>query len=199
MGLDKKTLVVKSDIIFGTGHWQGLKRENLGDYLELIKNNYQFIMRGEVENDISYQQIIPYIIFSCQNKYFLYHYLEKSNEPRLKDDWILGVGGHIDLVDAESSKNILETGMMREWQEEIDYKGRLIEKKLIGILNDETRTVEAVHLGLVYHFKGDSLDIRVKEQDVLEGALIDFGDLPKYIKNTGGWAPIVWRDYLSKI
>ena len=199
MGLDKKTLVVASDIIFKAGNWQGLKRENLEDYLELIKNNYQFIVRAEVENDISYQQIIPYIIFSYQNKYFLYHYLEKSNEQRLKNDWILGVGGHIDSDDAKSSKNILETGMMREWQEEIDYKGHIIEKKLIGILNDEARRVEAVHLGLVYHFRGDSPDIRVKEQDVLEGELIDFGDLPKYIKNTRGWAPIVWRDYLSKI
>ncbi len=87
---------------------------------------------------------------------------------------------------------------MREWNEEIDYKGNLIEKRLVGILNDETRPVEAVHLGLVYHFKGDIPDISVKEKDVLKGKLVELKELPKYMINTSGWAPIVWRDYLSK-
>ena len=87
---------------------------------------------------------------------------------------------------------------MREWNEEILYKGNLLEKKLMGILNDEKREVEAVHLGLVYLFVGDSPEISVKEKDILEGKLIDLKELGKNLENSGGWAPIVYQEYLSK-
>jgi len=198
MQKSEKVLVMVRDVIFKNEHWQGLKTKNLDYYLNLIKNNFQFKLRSEVENDPSWQQIIPYIVFNFQDKYFLYHYLEKAGEERLKNDYILGIGGHINPTDIEGNEDILESGMMREWNEEIEYKGNLIEKKLIGILNDEKRPVEAVHLGLVYLFKGDSSEISVREKDVLEGKLIERKELGKYVENTGGWAPIVYKEYLKK-
>lgn len=198
MGLDEKTLVVDRDIIFKNEHWQGIKRENLGYYLDLIRNNYQFKLRRDIEDDRAWQQIIPYILFNHGTKYFIYHYLEKAGEQRLKNDWMLGVGGHINPVDAKPGEDILEAGMMREWNEEIDYKGNLVEKKLIGILNDERRPVEAVHLGLVYLFRGNTSNIFVKEKDKIEGELVELKDLGPYMENIGGWAPIVYNEYLSK-
>jgi predicted NUDIX family phosphoesterase len=199
MNPNEKVLVVKKDIIFQNEHWQGLKKDNLSYLLDLIRNNYQFMPRGNVEDDPSWQQIVSYIIFSFENKYFLYRYLEKAGEQRLKNDWILGIGGHINSVDVKEGEDILEIGTMREWNEEVDYRGKFIEKKLVGILNDESRPVEAVHLGLIYHFKGDSPEIFVKEKDKIEGSLIEREKLIEYLKNTNGWAPIVWRDYLSKL
>ena len=56
---DEQILVVKSDVIFEKGIWRGLKTENLDYYLDLIKNNCEFKRRGDVENDPSFQQIIP--------------------------------------------------------------------------------------------------------------------------------------------
>lgn len=196
---DEKVLVVASNILFKNGSWQGLKTENLDYYLELIKNNCQFKRRGDVETDPSFQQIIPYILFNFEDKYFLYQYLEKAGEVRLKNDYIIGIGGHINLVDVKEGEDVLEAGMMREWEEEIDYKGNLLEKKLIGILNDDRRIVEEVHLALVYLFKGDTSDITVKEKDILKGELLNLEELGRRVKNTGGWAPIVYRDYLKKL
>ena len=198
MKKNEKVLVVAREIIFKNEHWQGLKTENLNYYLNLIKNNFQFRERSEIENDSSWQQIIPYIVFNFQDKYFLYHYLEKAGEKRLRNDYLLGVGGHINSIDLKPGEDILEAGSMREWNEEILYKGNLLEKKLIGILNDEKREVEAVHLGLVYLFVGDSPEISVKEKDILEGKLIDLKELGKNLENSGGWAPIVYQEYLSK-
>jgi len=198
MKKNEKVLVVAREIIFKNEHWQGLKTENLNYYLNLIKNNFQFRERSEIENDSSWQQIIPYIVFNFQDKYFLYHYLEKAGEKRLRNDYLLGVGGHINPIDLKPGEDILEAGSMREWNEEILYKGNLLEKKLIGILNDEKREVEAVHLGLVYLFVGDSPEIFVKEKDILEGKLINVKDLGKKLENSGGWAPIVYQEYLSK-
>lgn len=197
---DELVLVVPADIIFKEGRWQGLKTDNLDYYLDLINNNYQFKRRGDVENDASFQQIIPYIVFNFKDKYFIYKYLESAGEKRLVDSYQIGVGGHINPVDDEHGKNILEAGMMREWNEEVDFKGSLLEKKLIGILNDDSRPVEAVHLGLVYNFVGDSSEISIKETDKMEGELVDLKDIGEYIKGTAGaWVQVVYKEYLLKI
>lgn len=196
--LDEKVLVVKSDILFKDGIWQGLKKDNLEYYLDLINNNYEFKRRGDVEEDNSYQQIIPYILFNYQNKYFLYRYLKKAGEQRLKNDYIIGVGGHINQVDVKTTENILDAGRDREWQEEINYNGNL-DKKLIGILNDDRRPVEAVHLGLVYLFKGDSPDISVNEKDKMIGEMFDIKEIGEKVVGTEGWAPIIYDEYLKNL
>jgi predicted NUDIX family phosphoesterase len=196
---DEKVLVVPSEIIFKDGGWQGIKTDNLDYYLELIKNNYQFRKRGEVEDDPSFQQIIPYILFGFEDKFFLYKYIKEASEKRLLNTYQLGVGGHINLIDAEKG-DFLEAAATREWLEEINYKGNILEKKLVGILNDEARPVEKVHLGLVYHFIGDRPEISVKETEKLKGELISLDKLGDFLKNlTVGWAPIVYREYLAKI
>lgn len=210
---DEKVLVVPADIIFKQGRWQGLKTDNVNYYLDLIKNNYQFKRRGDVETDPSWQQIIPYIVFNYEDKFFIYKYLPKAGEQRLVDTYQIGVGGHINEIDLVSqsnaeinaeprgnARNILEEGMMREWQEEVDYKGNLLEKKVIGLLNDDSRPVEAVHLGLVYSFVGDSPEISIKEKEKMQGELVDLKDIGEKIKdNNGIWIKIVYRDYLKSL
>lgn len=195
---DEQILVVKSDIIFKDGKWQGLKTDNLDYYVDLIKKNCEFKRRGDMENDTSYQQIIPYILFNYQNKYFLYRYLKKAGEQRLKNDYIIGIGGHINKNDVKPGEDVLEAGRDREWDEEVEYKGRL-DKKLIGILNDERRPVEAVHLGLVYLFKGDTPDISVKEKDKMVGELASPEELESKAGNTEGWAPIIHNEYIKPL
>ena len=193
-------LVVPASVIFQRGYWQGLKTDNIDYYLDLIKKNHQFKKREDVENDPSFQQIIPYIVFNFKDKYFIYKYLESAGEKRLIDSYQLGIGGHINPVDVENGQDTLEAGMMREWSEEVDFKGNLLEKKLVGILNNDSRPVEAVHLGLVYNFTGDSPEISIKETDKMKGELIDLKNIGEYIKgNTGIWVQVVYKEYLAKI
>ena len=97
-----------ADILFGSDRWQGLKTDNLPNYLTIIKNNYQFKRRGDVEDDPSFQQIIPYIIFSYKDTYFIYKYLPKAGEQRLVNTYQIGVGGHINEFDGEK-ETILAT------------------------------------------------------------------------------------------
>jgi predicted NUDIX family phosphoesterase len=197
---DEKVLVVKSEILFTKEKWQGLKKDNLEYYVDLINKNYEFKRRGDVEEDDSYQQIIPYIVFNYNDKYFIYKYLENAGERRLVNHCQLGVGGHINKEDVGENKNVLETGMMREWNEEVDFKGNLLQKRLIGILNDNSTSVEKVHLGLVYNFAGDSPEIFVKETDKIKGELVSLGNLEKYIESSKGiWARIVYNEYLKNL
>lgn len=153
-----------------------------------------------MENDSSFQQIIPYIVFNFKDRYFIYKYLPKTGEQRLVDTYQFGIGGHINPIDGKSDKNVLEAGMMREWDEEVDFKGNLISKKLIGILKDDSRPVEQVHMGLVYSFVGDSPEISLKETEKMEGKLVDSKDIGKYIEgNLGVWMQIVYKEYLKKL
>lgn len=194
---DEQILVIPSQVLFQKEKWQGLKTDKLEYYLDLIKNSAEFKRRGDVETDNSFQQIIPYIVFNFQNKYFIYKYLPDAGEKRLVDTYQLGVGGHINLVD-HGNGNTLEAGMMREWEEEVDFKGNIIEKKLVGILNDDTNPVEQVHIGLVYNFVGDSPEISIKETDKMEGRLVDLKEIGEYIKgNPGIWVQIVFNQYLK--
>jgi len=197
---DEQILVVKSEILFKNGIWQGLKTDNLNYYLDLIKNNCEFKRRGDVEEDNNFQQIIPYIVFNFENKFFIYKYLPKAGEQRLVNTYQLGVGGHINKEDGDEDGDVLETGMMREWNEEVDFKGNIISKKLVGILNDDTNPVEQVHLGLVYSFEGDGPEISIKEIDKMAGELVDKKDIAEKIKNNNGiWVKIVFENYLSKL
>ena len=198
MKKNEKVLVVARDVLFKKGHWQGLRRDNLDYYLNLIKDNFEFKPRTEVENDPAWQQIIPYILFNFQDEYFLYRYLQKASEDRLKKDYHLGVAGHINPEDLGLKGDMLETAAIREWHEEVKYEGNLSEKKLIGVLNDERRMVEAVHFGLIYLFKGDSPLISVKEKDILKGELVKLKDLGNFVGNASTWAQIVYKEYLSK-
>ncbi len=197
---DEQILVVKSEILFKNGKWQGLKTENLDYYIDLIKNNCEFKRRGDMENDSSFQQIIPYILFSFKNKFFAYKYLSNAGEQRLVgNNYQLGVGGHINNEDADNKKDILETGMMREWTEEVDFKGNILTKKLVGIIKDESTSVEQVHVGLVYHFIGDSADIKIKETDKMEGLMIDLNDLSGNKISHSVWMQIVYNEYLKNL
>ncbi|OGZ79297.1 MAG: hypothetical protein A2312_00740 [Candidatus Staskawiczbacteria bacterium RIFOXYB2_FULL_32_9] len=196
---DEKVLVVKSDIIFKEGIWQGLKKDNLEYYLDLINKNYEFKRRGDVEEDNSYQQIIPYILFSFEDKFFAYKYLANAGEQRLvNNNYQLGIGGHINKDDIVSDKNILDQGMMREWQEEVDFKGNLLQKKLVGIINDDSGPVEKVHLGLVFHFVGDSLDINVIETDKMEGKLFELKEIENNLSYSP-WMKVVYEEYLKNL
>ncbi|MCX6720645.1 MAG: hypothetical protein NTW11_02470 [Candidatus Staskawiczbacteria bacterium] len=196
---DEQVLVVKSEILFADGRWQGLKTDNLDYYVDLIRNNCEFRRRGDMETDLSYQQIISYILFNYQNKYFLYRYLKQAYEQRLMNDYIVGVGGHINKEDVKPGEDIIEAGVEREWEEEVTYNGNLT-KKLVGILCDNRRPVERVHLGLVYVFEGDSPNISVKETDKMTGELVTLEDIKGKVEGINeGWAPLLYEEYLSKL
>ena len=72
-------------------------------------------------------------------------------------------------------------------------------KKLVGILNDDTRMVEKVHLGMIYHFVGNSDNIKVKEIDKLKGEMVEKENILGHVKDADIWASIIWRDYISEL
>lgn len=192
MGLEEDILVVKKKVLFAEGEWQGLKDDRLEHYYELILQNLEVVNRGEAEHDEAYKQIIPYVLYKYQDKFFLYEYIKGATETRLHHNYILGIAGHMNPVEGVADQ--LEVGMMREWEEEVIFEGNIRSKKLVGILNDDRRDVERVHLGLIYVFEGDSDKIEIKEVDKMRGQLMTLEEMRPLIGDVSylGWSPLLY-------
>ncbi len=166
----EQVLCVRREDIFPDGAWHGFVSDNLNRYRSVIREHHFFKPRAEVEDDASFQQVIPYVVFRHGDRYFLTHRLRASSERRLRKQYSLGVGGHINPGDLTAGDPILD-GLKREWEEEVVYDGRF-EATLLGLLNEDSSPVSKVHLGVVFIVDGDTPNIAIRETDKLAGELL---------------------------
>src|SRR2546421_10392715 len=109
----ESVLCVRRDDIFPDGAWHGFVSAGLERHQQVIRERHFFKPRAEVEDDPTYQQIIPYVVFHHGDKYFLTHRLRASAERRLRKQYSLGIGGHINPGDL-SGGDPLADGAKRE-------------------------------------------------------------------------------------
>lgn len=194
--MKEEVAVIAAKQLFKRDHWQGIKVKGVKSILASIRKNLQFKPRLEVECDPSYKQIIPYLVFRTNNRYLLIKRLAHSKtEERLHHHYTLGLGGHINKGDI-GSENLIEAGFWREWEEEVEYSGK-IDHRLIGLIYDESTEVSRVHIGLFYLIEGDSSQIGIREVDRLEGVLVQLSEAKKYYDEMEGWSKFVY-EYLSR-
>lgn len=186
----EQVLVVRRDEIFPDGAWHGFVTENLDRYRSVIRERHLFKPRPDVEDDPNFQQIIPYVVFRHRDRYFLTHRLRASSEKRLRKQYSLGVGGHINPGDLQSGDPILD-GLKREWEEEVVYQGSF-EANLIGLLNDESAPVSKVHLGVVFLVDGDTPNIAIRETKKLGGELLTLDEMRSLYLQMESWSQIVY-------
>jgi predicted NUDIX family phosphoesterase len=186
----EQVLCVKREDIFPDGAWHGFVTEDLDRYRHVIRDRHFFKSRAEVEDDPAFQQIIPYVVFRHGDRYFLTHRLRASSERRLRKQYSLGVGGHINPGDLQGGDPILD-GMKREWEEEVTYQGRF-EARLLGFLNEESAPVSRVHLGVVFVVDGDTPNIAIRETDKLAGELLTLDEMRIHYLEMESWSQIVY-------
>jgi len=187
----EQVLVVRREDIFPDGAWHGFVTDDLERHQRVIRESHFFKPRAEVENDSNFQQIIPYVVFRHGDRYFLTHRLRASSEKRLRKQYSLGVGGHINPGDLQGGDPILD-GLKREWAEEVIYDGRF-EAKLLGLLNEESSPVSKVHLGVVFLVEGDSPNIQIRETNKLAGDLLTLDEMRMYYLAMESWSQIVYE------
>ena len=188
--VSEKVLCVRREDIFPDGAWHGFVSEDLERPQAVIREKHFFMPRAEVEDDPSYQQIIPYVVFRHRDLYLLTHRLRRSAERRLRKQYSLGVGGHINPGDLEGGDPI-QDGLRREWEEEVVYGGKL-DVQLLGLLNDDSSPVSKVHLGVVFLVDGDSPEISIRETDKLAGELLTLSDMRIYYLGMESWSQMVY-------
>lgn len=189
---DEHILVVKRDALFPLVAWQGLQEVTNSHFMDIVHAKKEFLPRSLMEQDPTYKQIIPYLVFQHGDRYFLMQRQAKATETRLQNKYSLGIGGHIRQEDIAGDD--IAAWARREFEEEVSYNGNYT-VQLIGILNDDSNAVGQVHIGFIYLLTGDSEHISVKEE-LKSGTLLSLEECEKFYDSMESWSQIVF-DYLN--
>jgi predicted NUDIX family phosphoesterase len=161
---DERVLVVpRAALVPGEG-WLGVRRDDLAAALAVVEREGFFMRRDAAEEDPSHKQVIPYLVLRDGERWFLMRRTRAGGDARLHDRWSIGVGGHLNPGDRD-----VAGGLAREWAEEL-VAGFEPEYAPVGLLNDDTTPVGAVHLGFVYLADAGGRPVAIRETDKLEGA-----------------------------
>lgn len=189
---DELILVVKRTDLFPNEAFQGLHDVDFQKIMYTVQEKKQFLPRSTMETDPTYKQIIPYLVYTHKNNYFLMQRHAKASETRLHSKFSFGIGGHIRQEDMQTDS--IFDWARREFHEEVDYEGNL-EFNTLGLLNDDSNEVGKVHIGLVLLLIGDTNEIRIKSE-LQSGTLISLNDAAVHYENMESWSQIVF-DFLT--
>ncbi|MCB9492797.1 MAG: hypothetical protein H6679_00815 [Epsilonproteobacteria bacterium] len=187
---DEKILVVARKNLFAATTPQGfVSIDNFKEFETNIDAHKEFIWRQAAEQDPSYKQIIPYLVFKYQEKIFLMQRPEKAGEQRLKNKYTLGIGGHIREQDL--THNSIFEWSRREFTEEVNYKDDFSITPL-GLVNDESNSVGQVHVGFVFLLEGSSDNISIRSE-LKHGSLLTIEECAKQYDNMETWSQLVFK------
>jgi predicted NUDIX family phosphoesterase len=175
---DERVLVVSGANLDRLGRFQGFCTEADG-YLNalLVPDSMEYRPRADVEEDPSFKQLIPYVVFRCEDAVFCYTRGKTQSEARLHRLRSLGVGGHVSEADAQGQKSraAYESALKRELDEEVEVRspGRI---RLVGLINDDSTAVGQVHLGVVHLYELERPEVTPREEGLAQP---EFLQIPK--------------------
>jgi predicted NUDIX family phosphoesterase len=161
---DELVLAVPREALVPGGGWTGVRRVDLAGPLAVVARAGRFVRRGDAEEDPSLKQVIPYLVLRDGERWFLMRRTRAGGDARLHDLGSIGVGGHLNPGDGD-----VAGGLRREWREEVDA-AFIPEFAQVGLLNDDTTPVGAVHIGFVYTADAAGRAVAIRETDKLTGA-----------------------------
>jgi predicted NUDIX family phosphoesterase len=201
---EEKILVVPTALFCELGYFHGFTSE-VSRYLpRLLEGDHiDFRPRGEMEEDPSFKQLIPYALFrwtDAEGRVHLFDYLRGSGqgERRLHAKRSVGVGGHISSVDAAAgrSEHTYREGMRRELDEEVLIDTPYIES-ITGLINDDDTPVGRVHLGVVHLCDVQQPGVRPREADILDARFRPVDDILARLDEFESWSQIAVRALFS--
>ncbi|MEN1679495.1 MAG: phosphoesterase, partial [Planctomycetota bacterium] len=163
MSVDQElVLVLPTKVLHDIGHFEGFSTE-VEKYLPALLGcgELGYRPRGQMEEDPSFKQLIPYCMFRYTDEQGVVHLFNYrrgggSGEARLRAKRSVGVGGHISTLDGDVSRDdppneVYRRGLQRELAEEVAVESPSRES-CVGLINDEATPVGRVHLGVVHVF-----------------------------------------------
>lgn len=168
-------LVVPTELFRRLGYFQGFCADVERYFDELFSPLHtSYRPRGEMEDDPSFKQLIPYCIFrhtdrTGQQSVFVYTRGNGQGESRLHAKRSVGVGGHISADDAQQGDDIhpYDEGMRRELEEEIRIETPY-RQRCVGLINDDETDVGKVHLGVVHIFDVERPNVQPREAEIID-------------------------------
>lgn len=196
---DEKVLVVKTKFLKKILDLSTIKLFTSfnNEIRDIILYNCKYIPRNLAENDLDYKQIIPYAMVTHQDKFLLLKRYSTQSESRLHNKYSLGIGGHINPSDENSSLDIVSEALKREMDEEIFINHTNI-PELIGVINDDDSDVGKHHLCIFYLFKIDDPNYSVVESDKMEAHWVTKENLKNKYDIMESWSQIIYDYYITK-
>jgi predicted NUDIX family phosphoesterase len=192
-------LVVPAAELDRLGRFQGFS-DAADRYLKhlLVPQFARFLPRSEVEDDPSLKQIIPYVVFRCDDTIFCYTRGKSQGESRLHRLRSLGVGGHVAEADAEgrATFDAYEIALRRELDEEVDVKSDGM-MRLVGLINDDSTPVGQVHLGVVHLYELERPDILPREDGLAEAGFVSVAEITLQKDQFETWSQICLSAFLT--
>jgi predicted NUDIX family phosphoesterase len=180
-------LGLRRELVPGALHPSGVRGVSLDPYLDAIARHGEYRRRRDVEEDPSFKQVIPYLCLRDADRVFLMRRTRAGGDPRLHERYSIGIGGHVNPGDGGPLG-----GLGREWREEIDAA---FEPDLepLGLLNDDTDPVGAVHLGLVYAADAAGRPVAIRETDKLSGSFASLGEVAAVADRLETWSRLLYE------
>ncbi len=189
-------LVVPTTLFHSVGYFQGFRAEPdryLGPLLESGQISYR--PRDEMEQDPSFKQLIPYVIFQyvdADGELHVFQYTrgQGQGEERLHAKLSIGIGGHISSEDAaQDHENPYVEGMQRELAEEVRIDTAYVES-CVGLINDDETEVGRVHLGVVHLLKVAEPRVWANEDEMVNSGFRPVTELRQATDRMESWSRI---------
>jgi predicted NUDIX family phosphoesterase len=201
---EEQILVVPTALFHKLGYFNGFSTDVACYLPQLFEGgNIDYRPRSQMEEDPSFKQLIPYVLFrwvDADGTVHLFDYLRGTGqgERRLHAKRSVGVGGHISSIDAAAgaSSHAYREGMRRELDEEV-ILDTCYSEKIVGLINDDDTPVGKVHLGVVHLCDVERPDIRPREADILDARFRPLGDILARLDQFETWSQIAVRALFS--
>jgi predicted NUDIX family phosphoesterase len=181
--------LARTDVPGGLG-WRGVAARPFEPYLTALHERGTFRPRDEVEHDLSWKQVIPYLVLRDGERLFLMRRTRAGRDERLHERYTIGIGGHVNPGDAD-----VLGGLRREWAEEMAAEFEP-EFEPVGVLNDDGNSVGAVHLGLVFSADARGRPVAIRETDKLAGDFATFAEVAAVADRLETWSALLF-DFLA--
>ena len=201
--MKREVMVVANSALF-----DGIPRESKvysteeADFESKILKNFEFMIRGEAEENRDYKQPITYAIVLNEHKQ-VFVYIRgwadsAAGDTRLHEKLSIWVGGHLEREE-EESENPLRDCLEREMEEEIALKETHITDIFpIGYINDDRNDVGEVHLGVVYVIRTEGFQPSMKDGELAQGEFMDYTTLTSLSKS-GKYDVETWTQLLEPV
>ena len=147
----------------------------------------EFRSRDTVEEDPTFQQIIPYVALTCRGRVLLLERLEQGGEKRLHGKSSIGVGGHVN-PEPPGKEPLLVRGLIREVEEEVELDlSKTDPPELLGFIRDVATAVGQVHFGLACRIEVPE-PVSIRETDTLVGRWVPSDDLSLHAEKMETWS-----------
>ena len=187
----EQVLVLPRRRVPGGCDFRGLRTAGEAELAALraaVSDHGRYLDRPAAENDPTFKQLIPYVVVRDAGRVLLMERTDAGGDARLHGRASIGVGGHLNPVD--DGHDALMAGLRREWDEEIDaaWEPRF---ELVGLLNDDSNPVGAVHLGVVFTVETAGRPTEIRERDKLSGTFVDAAGLAAARDRLETWSALV--------